>query len=265
MPVIEVPFQGVTSQSEAMVRATAHRHPVFNGYSGYVPTHFASLESAIEERDPAILRALQHFGPLFVIVNQSIDSRGEYARFVSEAAGAAIYRTPFGPVYRLPRREAPERARDAVPLAIDHVAVNSNQRDARNILDGNLNTRWQTHKPQSNGDEVVVVFPQPVRLTRLEMDLGAVIYYYPRRLRITAADAGQSTPVWEGRTAGLAFGGALANHARATVAIDLPASAPGRRFVLGTLEQHWQFPWSIAELRAFGLPDDGSGRSVAQR
>jgi hypothetical protein len=257
-PVLELPLTGVFSQTESMLRATAHRHPLFNGYSGYLAAHFGQLEGAINARDPSMLEALQQFGPILVVVNQAEDPGNRYARYVSQAAAdGPLYRTPFGPVFRLPRRAMREQVADAERLEIAYVAGNSNQREAGNLMDGDVNSWWQTAEPQARGDEIVVVFRQPVRLVRFEMDLGIALQHYPRHLRIQLADPGTSPViVWEGRTAGLAMLGALADHVRAPVTIDLPEPVSGRRFILGTRERQREFPWSIAELRAFGWVDD---------
>jgi hypothetical protein len=262
LPVFEIPLRGTESHTEAMVRATAHGHPLFNGYSGYLPLHVRQLESGVNERDPSVLEALQQLGPLLVAVNQTHDRGGRYATYVEHAAGAGPrYRTPFGPVFQLPSRRAPARRDDVVRLAVNRVLVNSNHWDAQRAIDGNPSTWWRTAKPQEDGDELTMVFDEPVRLARLEIDLGGDVLFYPRVLRIQRADEGEpATTVWEGRTAGLALLGTLSNHVRAPVIIDLPETAPARRFVLGTLERHREFPWVVAELHAFGA----SGTPVEQ-
>jgi hypothetical protein len=150
---------------------------------------------------------------------------------------------------------------------VNRVLVNSNHWDAQRAIDGNPSTWWRTAKPQEDGDELTMVFDEPVRLARLEIDLGDDVLFYPRVLRIQRADVGEpATTVWEGRTAGLALLGTLSNHVRAPVIIDLPETAPARRFVLGTLERHREFPWVVAELHAFGAsgtPVEQAGRSGA--
>src|SRR6202030_574686 len=52
--VLELPLGDAYADVAAMYRATDHHHAVMNGYSGYLPTHYATLVTALNERDQAI-------------------------------------------------------------------------------------------------------------------------------------------------------------------------------------------------------------------
>jgi hypothetical protein len=264
MPLLEVPISDGFSETAAMLRATGHGHPLFNGTSGYSPRHYDLLYEGVRAADPSILAALQRLGPFLAVVNRDNDPKSMYSRYVRRASGSPpIYRSEFGRVYRLPRKYAPNAPDGVEELQIDHVAVSNNAPQVNWLLDRDLGTRWDTAWPQRRGDQVVVAFREPVRVTRFEMDLAAATHHYPRRLRIEVADHG--TPpatVWEGGTSGLALLGAIADSQRLPVVVDLDVPAVGRRFTLTLRERHRTFPWSIAELRAYGLP--GSANPGAQ-
>ena len=56
--VLELPLGDTFGDLAAMYRAIAHRHPLVNGNSGFEPTHYATLRTAIDERDPAAFDGL---------------------------------------------------------------------------------------------------------------------------------------------------------------------------------------------------------------
>jgi allantoicase len=121
------------------------------------------------------------------------------------------------------------------------------------IVDRNLETRWVSEKPQAAGDEVVVHLGSPADVERFEIDLATYTLDYPRHLRIAAAlSDGTSRVVFEGRTAGLAVLGALANHQATTLEIDLDEAVEATTLILTLLDDDETFHWSIAELRVLG-------------
>lgn len=256
IPIVELPIDDVFTDTATMLRATDHRHPLINGFSGYAPSHYGQLRQALAERDPAVVTALQRFGSFVAVVDRSRDPDEELSRFVRDLPGARwLFRSPLGHAYELPAVTRPPGDERAPRLPIAYVDANVNYRALARMLDEDLTTRWLTDKPMLNGDQVIVVLPQPAELTRLEMDLGEWNLDYPRRLRVELAEEGQNpVTVWEGGTAGAALLGALGDRVRTPVAIDLPPGTVGRRFTLTSLQGHEVFYWSIAEIRAFGRP-----------
>ena len=256
IPIVELPIDDVFTDTATMLRATEHRHPLINGFSGYAPAHYGQLRQGVIARDPAVLGALQTFGSFVAVVDRSRDPEEELSRFVRDLPGARwLFRSPLGQAYQLPAATRPPRDEHAPRLPIAYVDANVNYRALARMLDEDVTSRWVTDKPMQNGDQVIVVLPQPAELTRFEMDLGESNLDYPRRLRIDLAEEGQKpVTVWEGATAGAALLGALADRVRTPVAIDLPPGTVGRRFTLTNLQDHEIFYWSIAEIRAFGRP-----------
>jgi hypothetical protein len=255
-PVLELPIQDVFTDTAAMLRATAHGHPLVNGFSGYEPAHYTPMRQAFIEEDPSVLPALRQSGPIMVVVDRSRDPAEEVTRFVRDAEGASfLFRSPLGAVFQFSVVPAPPRAEGLSPLPIAYVDSNDNFGAVARMLDGDLKTSWQSEAPQSAGIEVVVAFAQPVRLQRLEMDLADLALNYPRKFTVQVArEGGAPGVIWEGRTAGAAVLGALADPRRVPVAIEFPEPVVGRRFLLVTQERDPVFYWSIAELRAFGRP-----------
>lgn len=254
--IVELPIQDVFTDTAAMLRATVHGHPLINGFSGYEPAHYTPMREAFIAEDPSVLTALRQFGPITVVVDRARDPAEEITRFVRDASGASfLFRSPLGAVFQFPAVTAPPRALGLSPLPIAWVDSNDNFGAVAKMLDGDLNTSWQSEAPQSAGIEIVMAFAQPVRLQRVEMDLADLTLNYPRKLTLQVADGGRPPVVlWEGRTAGAAVLGALADPKRVPVAVELPEPVPGRRFLLTTQEREPVFYWSIAELRAFGRP-----------
>jgi hypothetical protein len=68
--------------------------------------------------------------------------------------------------------------------------------DGSASIDGRLETRWSTARPQKAGDWLRVDLPEATVLTGVELDLGRFRTDYPRGLRVEVADAsGVFTPV----------------------------------------------------------------------
>ncbi len=102
-PVLEVPMPDLYADTAAMLRATAHGHPLVNGYSGYEPESHVALRTAIQTLDPSGVAAIRRRGPLLVIVDPARDPDGRFRAFVSALPDARLLRdTPAGVVFALP-------------------------------------------------------------------------------------------------------------------------------------------------------------------
>jgi hypothetical protein len=253
-PVLELPMRDAYTDTAAMLRATHHRRPLINGFSGYAPAHYLPLQYALASGDGSVLSALQRGGRLAVVIDQAEDRDGVYAPLVEAVPGAnRIYRTPIGPVYVLPALHGPERAPDLDVIPVRSVIDGTGRDVSPLIVDRNLETRWVSEKPQAAGDEVIVHLGSPADVERFEIDLATYTLDYPRHLRIAAAlSDGTSRVVFEGRTAGLAVLGALANHQATTLEIDLDEAVEATTLILTLLDDDETFHWSIAELRVLG-------------
>ena len=258
VPVVELPMTDPFNDLSAIVRAMGHGHPVVNGFSGYAPAHYQPLMEAFATGDPAAFESLTRLGPLLVVIDRSRDPDDEGAQYVASVPGAELlYPSPLGPVFRLPATPVPAPSRTDPELSIASADANQNFPGISSMIDRNLNTWWQTQEFQSGGDQIAIAFDRPVRLSRIELDLGTSTADYPRRLRIeTAGDDEPPALVWEGRTAPLAMLGAFEDYLRAPVRIDLPGSVVASRFTLTAMERSKERRWSVAEIHAFGRQAD---------
>jgi hypothetical protein len=103
IPVLELPMEDLYADTRAMLRATAHGHPLVNGYSGYLPPHYEAFQQAMRAFDLDELRGLRAAGPLLVVVNQPRDRDGTSRAFIAAAPGAALVRqTADVSIYLLP-------------------------------------------------------------------------------------------------------------------------------------------------------------------
>jgi hypothetical protein len=103
IPVLELPMADLYSDTTAMLRATAHGHPLVNGYSGYLPPHYRPLRQALQDFNAGTLRDLRTSGPLLVVINRVHDREGTSRAFVAAASGAALVReTADVLIYSLP-------------------------------------------------------------------------------------------------------------------------------------------------------------------
>jgi hypothetical protein len=252
--VLEVPMRDVYADTTAMLRATVHRHPVVNGFSGYRPPHYDPLREGLLAGDASTVAALRQFGELIVQVTRTGDPEGNHAAFIAGIPGAEpLFRSPIGPVFRLPALppSAPPNPGQALPIAA--VRVTTNGLAAGAMIDGRLDTAWQSVTSQQPQEQVVLTFAAPVRLSQIELDLGSAILDYPRQLRVAIADdEAHPATVWEGDTSGAAVLGILSDRVRAPVVINLPGSPSARQFSLTLAERAAAHRWTIAEIRAYG-------------
>ncbi len=251
--MLELPItDDYLSDTTAMLHATQVGRRLVNGFSGYVPTHYDLLKRGLASLDDSVIRALQQSSALLVYVHEGTDEGDRDRDFIANLPDAEhVLTTPSGSLYKLPAR--PPDRRPAARLPILAVHTNSSTGDIGNMTDGDLTTRWETHRPQTIGDEVTIEFRGEVTPSRLELDLGAFRNDYPRKLRVSLIDGqGRASVVWEGRTTGLAVLATLADLKRMPLVFDLARAGSGRSLVLTLLDGHHGYSWSIAELRVFG-------------
>jgi hypothetical protein len=253
--VLELPVGRVFSETATLFRATAHGHPLVNGYSGYLPAHYNVLSTALRGFDASILPMLQQSGPLAVIVQRDVEHSDQYAALVNRVSGARLLaRTAVGRVFILPPTAAPEVRQDVGERLTPRSAwANVNDHLAALTIDGDITTFWGSPLAQKAGEQVNVTFDRPVRITRVVLDTGDPILDYPRLLRITVSDGdGSQRVVWEGRTAGLAVQGLLRDRGRAPVQIDLADGVRGTQLKFTQLENEDTIPWTISEIEVYG-------------
>ena len=255
LPLLELPVAEGFADSEAMLRATRHHHPLFHGTSGYSPPHYEVMLSRLQLLDPLMIEALQAYGPFLVYVNRAGDPKQRARDLFDQFPGAAVVgRSPTGSLYELPRKTpAVPTDSSAAELPIASVQVSVHQKVVAGMRDREPSTRWDTGGPQLPGNEVSVTLERTAVVSHIELDLGPSPQDYPRGLRVSlATGAGSLTTVWEGKTAGLAVHALIKDPRNAPLLIALPAATQADRVVLTVTEGHPAFYWSIAELRIFG-------------
>ena len=253
-PVLELPVGELYGETAAMLRATAHGHPILNGYSGYLPPYFDLMAEGFRTFDPSVLPAIQQFGPLVVIVDVARDPAGRYRALLDGTPDAVHVRdTSIGPAYSLPARPQTATPDHDPALPIASVSVSGSPELAPLLTDGAFGERWFTPEDQSTRDFVVANLAREATISAVELDMGPYGGGYPRKLRISVSDGvAAPVPVWEGRTAGLLVLGALHDFFRTPIAIELPPNTHGRQVVLSILEDTPNAPWSLAEIRVLG-------------
>lgn len=240
----------------ALYRATEHRLPLVNGYSGYFAPHYDALQDLLARHDADVLRSLASFGELEIVVDQASDRSGGWRTFVGATPGAELlHEAQDYTVYRLPRTERPaipSFAGDALPVTGIHASVNEDRLGL--ALDGNLKTRWDTG-PQDPTNELIIDLGAARRVEGIELQMGRFRTDFPRELTVSLSDDGVVwTPGWGGATALLAFEATV--QAPVTVPLRFPADQQVARYI--RLRQTAQDPvyyWSIAELRVYGKAD----------
>jgi hypothetical protein len=253
VPLLELPIGSGYSEGAAMLRATRHKHVLFNGTSGYSPPHYDQMATGLQALDTSVLAALQSFGPLLVFVNAALDEGNRVRELLDQFPGAMqVGRSAAGTLYELPaQRTSPEAASDPeLPIASITTSINPDKIPA--MRDRQVTTRWETAGPQMEGDQVVVTLDRIATVSRVELDLGEFRNDYPRKLRVSVSSGGPEKTVWEGPTAGMAVTAILKDRVSAPLAIPFPAGTTAQRVTLSVVEGHKGFWWSVAELRVYG-------------
>jgi hypothetical protein len=117
--VVELPLDSSLVNTSAMYRATFHRLPLINGYSGHTPPHFRILESALRRDDPTALEFFARGRALVIIVNGRADANGDVLRFVRTLRGIEEQgSSAAGSVFVLPPRPRERIAGFGEQLAI---------------------------------------------------------------------------------------------------------------------------------------------------
>jgi hypothetical protein len=161
--------------------------------------------------------------------------------------------TAIGPAYFVPAGERPMPPPPGLVLSIASVGTSRNPEDAEALIDGRLDTRWESDRPQEPGEDIRLRLAQASLVSRIEMDLGGVERGYPRRLRISVSTSDEGRRVvWEGKLGGRALTAAFVDPRRGPVAIDLPEPVTADRVELTLLGRDPDDPWSAAEIRVVG-------------
>ena len=245
--IVELPFRHRRATS-AMFRAIGHRRPVVNGASGYDPPHYAMLQDAVRDRDPAAFDALTAFGPLDVLVDGWDDPNGDVAGFVAAYPGATLLgRDGKASWFRLPAKTTPAAA--GSPLPIVAVDASADVSTVQRMVDGRTDSYW-IDGPQRPGQWITVDLGRVHAVTAVDQSLGPDVLTYPRGFAVDGSRDGSAwETLWEGPTLGLLLTGIMADPADVRLRVGFPARDV--RYV--RLRQTGAFPggWAVAEIHVF--------------
>jgi hypothetical protein len=240
------------TETETMYGAIAQHRPVFNGYSGYAPPQHAALLDLLERYDPRILERLAAAVPIEIVIEHANDPGGAWRAYVERQPGAtrvdgdvdwtSYAVAPSGAI-------APPRLEGQV-VKVAAIVASTNQHDIGAVLDGNLDSRWNT--PHQHGTETITVdLGAPRSIRGLEMCLGAYAGQYPRALSIDVSIDGASwEEVYAGDTALAAYDAAIASPRE--VPVTFPIQRDKVRFIRLRQTAVDTRGWSIVELRVMG-------------
>ena len=139
MARLELPISPV-HDATVLYRATAHRRPVFNGYSGYFAPHYWALQYLVEQRDGEVLDAAFRVRP---------PRGGDRSRARSGRPAAAVRRRPSAGRARPSRRELHDVSHSARPP--DPIASGDRRGSAADRLDlrrAQRGTGWRDDGPR---------------------------------------------------------------------------------------------------------------------
>ena len=251
---VELPI-GPVHDLQALYRATEHRRPLLNGYSGYFAPHYHALLELLARRDPAVLPHLAPSGEVEVVVSHDGDADQAWRRFFSGQPRVRLtHQEPDYTVFRVSQGGAPlQTARfSSPPLRVATVAASAAGDRTGRMLDGDLITRWDTGGPQRPGHEVVIDLGDVRQVEGVEMIIAGYIADFPRALAVDLSpDQAAWSTVWEGEPVLLAYAAAL--ESPGTIPLRLPAgNRPARYVRLRQTGAHPVYYWSIAELHVYG-------------
>ena len=241
--------------SISLFRATEHKRPLFNGYSGYFAPHYWAMQYMIKQHDPAVLTRLSSYGPFEVVVDHDWDPGAALRRFLLSAPQTSLVyrddrysafrveRGPYTPAIPRPQGQA---------LAIASITATCGETHAREMVDGDIMSRWHCGREQRPGDTFTVDLGSERQLAGAELLIAGFVGDFPRKLSIeTSGDGATWAPAWTGDAALVTMSAALEDPLN----IPIPFSFEKRpaRYVrftqLGTEETYY---WSVAELRLVG-------------
>jgi hypothetical protein len=254
--VLELPLGELPDDIAAMYRAMAHGHPIMNGSSGFEPTHYFTLRTALAEHDGGIFDGFPPGQRLLIVVDKQKDPDRSWQRFLASVQVPPIAddnRWTFFAMETQP--EAPVCDGRTAPIA--GISTNDPPIDLARLTDHDPKTWWAGSHYQRVGDELILDLGTQVHPCAVVLSVGEFRISYPRQLAVETSPTGREwTRVALKRTAGLTMRGALANPRTVSIVIPLAASA-GRFVRLRVDEPHPSIAWVVTEVevRVAGEPE----------
>ncbi len=239
-------------------RATEHKRPLFNGYSGYFAPHYWAMQYMIKQHDPAVLTRLSSLRADRGRDRSRLGSRATVCDDFLLAAPQVIARLSGRSIFIVPSRTRPlrlgasESAGAATADCVDHGAV---QRSDRGRDD-----RWRHQdemgvRPRAAARRHLHDRPRLRAAGRLAPSslIAGFVADFPRKLldRDVADDGSSWSTAWNGDAAIVALSAALEDPLN----IPMPFTfepRPARYRALHPTGNEETYYWSVAELRIVG-------------
>jgi hypothetical protein len=247
--VLELPIGDVFGDLAAMYRVIDHHRPVMNGGSGFDPTHYATLVTALKERDPAIFEGFPAGGRVLVVIDRLADADRGWETFLAGSPRVKRLAPDDRREYfaaEPPSVPAPPCRGDSLPIVA--VADNRGPVDLTVLTDRNPRTYWTTPHPQQVGDVLRLDLGRAAQPCAILVSVGGFRASYPRHLTVdTSVDGLNWNTVATGRTAGLTMRAALEDPKNVPIPIALLPST-GRFVRLRADESHPTIPWVVTDV-----------------
>ena len=250
-PVIELPLGESWLDAPAQFRGIAHGRPVVNGYSGYAPPHYRLLSIALRLDDGEVLDGLTSATPLVAVLNRREEVE-RWRRLVEGRRGELLSKDADFEIYQLPRDPRPA-VRGGDPLPIRTIEASADADGVSRMLDGNVDTIWNSLRVQAGGEFIVVDLGANRDVASIRLTSGPFVGDYPRRLAVDCAADGVDVwePCWKGSIAGFLLRSLLDNEGPAAAAIPLERNGVRRLRLTQTAVDPLN-GWSIAEIAVLG-------------
>ena len=250
-PVIELPLGESWLDAPAQFRGIDHGRPVVNGYSGYAPPHYRLLSTALRLDDGDVLHGLTSRTPLVAVLNRR-EEIDRWRRIVEGQQGTLVAEGPQFQIYQLQRDSRPAATAPDPPLPIRVIGASADLENVDLMLDGNLQSHWNSQRAQAGGEYIVVDLGASRHVTAVQLTSGPYVSDYPRRLAVDCSgDGSEWQPCWSGSVAGLLLHSVLDRPDRPSVTLSIDRDGVRRL----RLTQSGTDPvngWSIAELAVLG-------------
>jgi hypothetical protein len=251
VPVLELPVGSPQSDLAALARIPMHHRPVINGYSGYAPPHQAILRVGLTLDDSDVLAELARDQAITI----AVDHRQEFdrwSRLVARLNPDLVDDDGVWRVYRVAAQPRPATGPSGDRLAVASVTANVGPDWVGRMLDGDLNTEWNSRRVQAGGEEVAIDLGADRDVSGVSMSLGPFTFDFPRRLVVDCASgSGAWQECWRGSTTALAMRAVLTDEGNPVITIPIERAAV-RRLRLRQTAVDPRNGWSIAELAVFG-------------